>query len=347
MQQRRECPRCGARVEPLAIGCDECRVVFSEWEREQSDRLEGLSEHLKAEIAEQAWLRLRKSVGLWMSVLGAAVTLGLGASLWGIYNATIDFVKQDVAHRFAEPQVAETFNRVAEGQAQEILKTRVEPAVQGLETFVHDQEQSLKVAVDGVRSEFEGQLAQVKQANDYQQQMVRFQKIAARAKAGNAASWEELLLLRVEQPSFSTEIDALILEVRGFYIGKGISKELPQYRVPGATVPKAEMTPRRWLYVLANDQDLVARYNAASNVSGYVGVPEALLKAAKNDTSLWVRYQALETFYGITGATPRGALAVNEAETWYAEHSAEVASKLRPMPDDTPDVAAPPPPPGR
>lgn len=150
---RTRCPGCNERLDhPLLIACPTCGVVFAQYEHVQSELLEQQKESLANELAERVKhrlerreqekndlvsevARLTRSRLRWELIGGVLFLLTVsGLGIFQAYKASINFaansISEKIATQFAEPNIKETLNQVANTHASEILTKEVLPAAE-------------------------------------------------------------------------------------------------------------------------------------------------------------------------------------------------------------------------
>jgi len=225
--ERTRCPKCDAPAPPEAIGCGKCRIVFSEYERQQAEALRQIDDATADRIAR---LALRK---IWRPLLAVMGTV-FGLGLW----QTCRHIDRAIEKQFAEPRVSETLHRVASEKAADIIASRVEPAVKQFEADLEATKASVTQAATATRAELEKQL-----------QDVTTEAKAARSEAGQALA---------ENEQTKGEIQAIRDQLRGLANGKRDNVE--GVKLPGG-ITRAELDkryPLGWAFFFERGGRLVA-----------------------------------------------------------------------------------------
>ena len=81
-------------------------------------------DQLAAQLRGPVTLRILKSGWTWLGVFSLALAL-LGASYPTLRAKVEEMVTSQLARRFAEPRIRETFQEVAENQASEMLRNEI------------------------------------------------------------------------------------------------------------------------------------------------------------------------------------------------------------------------------
>lgn len=333
MAGARRCPACGESREALAIRCHACGIIFGEWEKNQGDRLEGLSERVAADIEKRALGRLQKTVGRWLKIAGVVAVLVVGTSLGGIYWKARQIAETEVAKLLAEPAAKETFTRVAEEQAREIIAERVEPAVKDLETFIDEQKVALEKETEQFKAEFAAELKALKDANEEQLERRSIQRLALAAKTGVARAWDELYkgLQSDDKARLRDEYGAAILDVAEFY-GQ-VAMVAPMDRVDALS---GRTSAPQLIEMLKSADDAERRAAVAllrrdSGRLWHKGLPQLVLGIVTGDGNLYVRVGAVRAFNHV--ADRRSGMDFNGAVKWYEEHGAELEARLPALAD--------------
>ena len=325
---RSRCPNCNALSPAGAISCSDCGIQYSQWDREQADRLEELSQQQARDIAKMA-LRM-----MWKPLVSVAsfVSLIFGFGLW----QTCQYVEEQIQQRFADPQVARTFTDVANEKAREIIANRVEPTIDAAQQQVRAEVESLSTDLAAFRAAFDRQLQEVKAENAYQKELRKIQGLEDAARMGSYKAYEALRNYRSDNRELLSRALSAAQSAKADYIGRAYfsSAPLTAQRASGDEVQEDQMTTEELLGVVESEKNHLIRARAARKLAShpYLGVPEQLLAVIDSDESLWVRTAALDSFSAMTGFHGEDVFAFDKAKAWFAENQERVNAGLQKSP---------------
>ncbi len=104
--------------------------------------------------------------------------------LWQAYNSVTNFVSDQIAIRFAEPHVRETFYEVARTRASQILEEEVRPAIGKVEQYTNQTLRS-----------FESLLREARGRADAANQEIQFFVLVQRALNDDRSAFDELVTI--------------------------------------------------------------------------------------------------------------------------------------------------------
>jgi len=334
--QRTRCPKCRERVPSAALQCNRCGTFFSEWEAEQAERLEGLSQRVADDIAKRVVKRLFR----WRVLPVATVVLGLFG--WGLHEV-LQYADRQIAERFAEPRVRQTFeevvNRAAEQLAGRLMHDRLDPAVRRAEEFIANEKAALTARVEEIRGSFQAELEELRRDAAYWNNVREIQRWEDRALDGDPEALRLLDSYSNDDSDLKSRATAAVLSVRGFYLMKTrVPEKLWIENPDGSRREEQDFSTAELIHGLLNDPRREIRARAAHLLGQKreQGVPEALVRAMSTDPWLWARHEALSSFESITQWRAPAALAFEDAQTWWAEHTDEIRQGLTSQATPTP-----------
>jgi hypothetical protein len=297
------------------------------------DQIDQLAAQLRGPVT---W-RILKSGWTWAGFFSLLLAI-LGTSYVTIRSKVEGIVTGQIAQKFAEPRIRETFQEVAENQASKMLKDEIQPAVGRFRADLQNEYQAVSEEIKPLKLLSNLPLLGDKALNH-----------------DDREAFEEIIHIAQTAPENSPlknsaigEVQKFINQVGGEWItGKFVSTSLLGKSDSG--LPKDESQfPTDQLIVSLSDSDSKVRARAAMLLGNRreKGVPDSLLQVARTDKHFRVAYYALTSFGYITkrldrpiaaGQAPIGQsqfiemFDIDKLEQWWKEHSAEVNERLADM----------------
>jgi hypothetical protein len=277
-----------------------------------------------------AWVILKR---WWFWAGFCSLLLALFGVSYPSLRAKVEgIVTSQIAQKFAEPRIRETFQEVAENQASKMLKEEIQPAVDRFRADLQNEYQAVLEEVSRIRIQNNLPILGDKAVSEYDRE-----------------AYEEIIRVAQTAPENSSLKRAAIeemLRVKAMYTGSNYGR---LFQLPSLTVTledgaarKDQDVPTTRLLISLSDPDWKVRTASARLLGGRreKGVPDALLLVARTDKNLSVVRFALSSFNSITRPRVKAFIPedqhsdifeVNEADQWWKEHSAEVNERLTPL----------------
>jgi hypothetical protein len=291
------------------------------------DHLNQLTERL---IRPVAWAMLKR---WWFWAGFCSLLIGLlGASYVSVRAKVEEIVTRQIAKKFAEPHIRETFQEVAEKQASKMLGEEIQPAVERFRVDLHTEYQHVS-----------DEISRIKLLNNLP---VLGDKAILE---GDRKAFEEIIrIAEAEHENTALKISAMaeLHSIKFSYseppdwIGPSLSVTLED----GTTRKDADIPTDRLIMNLS-DPDWQVRAKIVELLANREekGVPDILLQVARTEKNLSVVSHAFVSFGYVTRQVKRPRLAggapiilpegidmfdIDKLEQWWQDHSAEVNEQL-------------------
>jgi hypothetical protein len=300
--------------------------------QEQMDRL---ADQLRVPVT----LRMLKSGWTWAGILSLLLAI-LGVSYPAIRAKVEEMVTSQIAQKFADPRIRETFQEVAVNQASKMLKDEIQPEVNRFRNETNEKVQDFQGFLDKLRADFQKEyktlseeVSRLKQRND-------LTILGDRAiTEGNRQALDELERLEEINQDYTVKIaaESEIRRVQSFWTLMNTTQytSITMIYQDGTEQKDGEIPTNHLIsYILSNQKWQVravpARLLGQRNEKGVLDI---LLKVAREDPHLEVVKHAKESFEKITGLQIPGVFNVYGMEKGWEEHSKEINKKL--IPDES------------
>jgi hypothetical protein len=151
----RRCPVCQTVVDDdrlMACPNPQCPSRFS-GTAQTLLLTKGQIDQLAAQLRGPVTWRILKSGWTWLGAFSLGLVL-LGSSYLTIRARVEEAVTSQIAQRFTEPHIRETFQEVAENQASKMLKDEIQPAVDRFRADLQNEYQAVSEEVSRLRLDF-------------------------------------------------------------------------------------------------------------------------------------------------------------------------------------------------
>jgi hypothetical protein len=267
-------------------------------------------------------------------------------ALFGVSYPTIrakveEIVTSQIAQKFADPRIRETFQEVAENQAGKMLRDEIQPVVDQFRADLQREYQAVSEEIEPLKL----------------QSILPFIRDKA-LNHNDREAFDQIIRIAKAAPENSPLKNSAIGEIRNFinqvtglseaqFIGKFVSSSLLGESGFGLRKDDSKI-PTDQLIVYLSDSDFKVRARAALLLRNRIekGVPDSLLQVARTDKHLMVAYYALTSFGYITKRLDRPIQAgqkpitlellieifdIDKLEQWWKERYVEVNEQLADM----------------
>jgi hypothetical protein len=264
-------------------------------------------------------------------------------ALFGVSYPTIrakveEIVTSQIAQKFADPRIRETFQEVAENQASKMLRNEIQPEVTRFRDETTTQVQNFQVFLDNLKADLQKEYQTLSEEVSRLKTRNGLTVLGDKAISdGDSEALDELQNLSKDSVNLTTKA-AAIAEYR----------RVVSFWTLMVTTDSASFTVRSKDGIIKTDQesstnDLISYMISSPDwqvraISARLlgqrtekGVPEALLRVSRMDKHLEVRKYATASFTSITGSNVRGVFNVDGYEQWWKEHSEEFNEGLTPV----------------
>jgi hypothetical protein len=248
-----------------------------------------------------------------------------------------EFVTNSITVKFAEPQISQTLNDVAENQAQKIIRKTLNPSIQKATTSINHKIESFDKDLQEFKKEYDSELRTLSKEVEYLKNRNIVLKLGDKSIAtGNSTSFEELENIYNKSTDHDIKMVALseALRIKNHFATMTRIKGVSISYTHGATQKKfiEKNIPTEALIIqLKKDKKWQSRARIAVLLKDRKEkqVPDALLDAIKNDKKLEVRKEALRSFEAITGFTSRDVFKNNPATEWWVIFKKDIEKDLK------------------
>jgi len=330
----RRCPACQTVIDDdRLLACANCRTLLSTPTRAlplPKDQIDQLADRLARPVA---WVILKR----WWFWAGFCSLL---LALFGVSYPTLrakveEMVISQIAHRFAEPRIRDTFQEVAENQASKMLGDEIQPEVTRFYDETTKQLQNFQGFLDNLKADFQREYQTL--SDEVSKLKTRNYLTALGDKAisdGNREAYDELSQLSDNKIDNATKIaaNAEIRRVISFWTLMATTAEGSiSFRSKDGLAQKDDHIST--IILITNglyDSNFEVRAISARLLGQRQekDVPEALLTVASIDKHLEVVKFATLSFNQVTGSKISGIFNIDGLEKWWKEHSAEVIERL-------------------
>jgi len=301
------------------------------------EELKRKQENIVSEIKADTKRWLKK----WITLVVGGFSLLTIYGLYRIYSNVIDkseeFITESITLKFAEPKIANTFNDVAENQAQRIIEDNLNPAIEKATSFVSEKILLFEKDLKEFKNKYDLELKKLAKEVDYLKNRNEVLRLSDEAIAtGDAVPFEQLEsiydsstdedikksalseIFRVKS-HFATMTRIIGIDVK--YIDPQTGKEFKEREIPTEALIQGLKVAKPWQY-RARIAELMKERKEKQ-------VPEALLDAIKNDKNLEVRKKAMDSFEAVTGFTSRDVFGYSFAQEWWDKTKERVEKDLK------------------
>lgn len=254
-----------------------------------------------------------------------------------VVHKSEEFITKSITQKFAEPQINNTLNKVAENQAQEIIENNLNPAIQRATTSVNQKIESFEKDLDEFKEKYDSELKKLNKEVGYLQNRNIVLKLSDQAIAtGDAKPFEELE--NIYETSTDNDIKTIalseIFRVKNYFATmtrvKGIDiiytnthtgKAFTDEEIPTDILIQGLKDATIWQY-RARMADLLKGRKEKQ-------VPEALLNTIENDEKLEVRKKAMDSFESVTGFKSRDVFKYAPAKEWWEKNKVKINNELK------------------
>jgi len=301
-----------------------------ELSQEQLDRL---ADRLRGPVTR----RILNNAWTWAGFFSLLLAL-LGASYVTIRAKVEEIVTSQIAQRFAQRNIRETFQDVAKKQAREMLRNEIQPEVTRFRDETTTQVQNFQVFLDNMKADFQREYLTLAEEVSRLKQRNYLTALGDKAiSEGEREALNELArVAEMENAEFLKAASiAEIRRVLSFWtLMATTSKTSISFQLEDGSVQEDDHISTNILVTKClYDLDFQVRAVSARSLGQRKekGVPDALLKVASIDKHLEVVKHAIQSFNSITGSQVSGILDIEGYEKWWKEHSAEVNERLADM----------------
>jgi hypothetical protein len=232
---------------------------------------------------------------------------------------------------------------VASTQSAELLKSTIEPAVDGTRRFLEEQRSFLRHEIDALTKEFEQELDFLRAQAELWEEVERIQMLQDQSISGEYRAFEQLSEYASADERLARRANVSALQVKTTFLGasrKGT--ELRRIDENGRVLAEKELSTSQLLAILRSTyEDRFGsrtetpwdRRARAAYALGHLQkhrkcseVPGLLVRTANDDPSLWVRHEALQAFFIHMSNADDAVTDVfgwDRAASWWEEHGTD------------------------
>lgn len=253
-----------------------------------------------------------------------------------VTTKSADYIVNSIKEKFAEPEITQTLNEVAQNQAHQIIENNLTPAIKKATSSIMLKIESFDKNLQEFNDKYDLELKKIAKEVEHFRNRNEVLKLSDAAIAtGDAASFEEL------ENIFNTSTDdnikkialSEILRVKNYIATmtriKGVEIEYI-HRQSGKKLIGKELSTETLIKKLQNEAIWQYRAKIAELLRSRKEkeVPEALLDAIKSDKILEVRKKAMDSFQSVTGFSSRDVINYKPAKEWWEENKKNVEKDL-------------------
>ncbi|MFH1288945.1 MAG: HEAT repeat domain-containing protein [bacterium] len=252
-----------------------------------------------------------------------------------VVNKSEEFITDTITFKFAEPQIAQTFNSVAENQAKAIIETNLNPAIQKATATINQKIKSFETNLQQFKDKYDTELTRLSKEVEYLKNRNMLLRLSDKAIAeADAQSFDKLESIYESTLDEDLKLVALseIYRVKLAFLNttriKGVEITYTDKRT-GKVFKDTEIPTEALIGNLNNNTDWRVRARAIEILKSRKEkqVPETLLNAIQNDKNLEVRAKAVKSFERVTGFKNTDVLNFLPVKNWWKTNQDSVNLK--------------------
>lgn len=246
-----------------------------------------------------------------------------------------EHISNSIKNKFAEPQITQTLNDVADNQAKEIIESKLNPAIEEATLTVNKKINSFEIGLQQFRDKYDTELARLSKEVEYLKNRNMVLQLSDKAIAeADAESFDKLENIYETTMDEDLKLVALseIYRVKLSFINttriRGVEITYTDNRT-GKVLKDKEIPTEVLIGDLNNNPDWRIRARATDLLKSRKEkqVPETLLNAIQNDKNLEVRAKAIKSFERVTGFKSMDVIKYSPAKNWWDSNKDNVDLK--------------------